>query len=168
MSSTTEKSPPSYLREARLKAGYESRMVASNVVPYSPETIGRHERGDVEMEPADALVYAQCYKNPGILPRYCADCPVGKAMGKKADKLPLPFATLRVSHLIDEAQDVADSLERIAFDGKITLDEVAAFDRNVQFLRRLAESIESICMIAAEKTKTALAGATAKSGITGT
>ena len=87
MSSTTEKSPPSYLREARLKAGYESRMVASNVVPYSPETIGRHERGDVEMEPADALVYAQCYKNPGILPHYCADCPVGKAMGKKADKL---------------------------------------------------------------------------------
>ena len=120
------------------------------------------------MEPADALVYAQCYKNPGILPHYCADCPVGKAMGKKAYKLPLPFATLRVSHLIDEAQDVADSLERIAFDGKITPDEVAAFDRNVQFLRRLAESIESICMIAAEKTKTALTGATAKGGISGT
>lgn len=168
MSGMAAKKPPEYLREARLRAGYASRGTASVAVPFSPETIGRHERGDVDMEPEDALIYAKVYKSPDILPRYCATCPVGKAMGKTADSLPLPFATLRVSRLIDEAQDVADSLERIAFDGKITPDEIQDFERNVKFLRQLAESIESICLIASEKTKTALTGATVKGGITGT
>ena len=42
------KKPPAYLREARVKAGYVSRGTASIAVPYSPETIGRHERGDFE------------------------------------------------------------------------------------------------------------------------
>ena len=62
------KKPPAYLREARMRAGFVSRGTASTVVPYSPETIGRHERGDVEMEPEDALVYAECYQSPDILP----------------------------------------------------------------------------------------------------
>ena len=52
-----------------MRAGFVSRGTASTVVPYSPETIGRHERGDVEMEPEDALVYAECYQSPDILPR---------------------------------------------------------------------------------------------------
>ena len=168
MSEMATKKPPEYLREARLRAGYCSRTVAANAVPYSPETIGRHERGDVEMEPEDALTYARIYGSPDILPRYCATCPVGRAMGKTADSLPLPFATLRISRLIEDAQAVADSLEHIAFDGKITPDEIPAFEQDVRFLRQLAESIESICIIAAEKTKTALAVAPAKGGNSGT
>ena len=51
------KKPPAYLREARVKAGYVSRGTASIAVPYSPETIGRHERGEVDLTPADAVVY---------------------------------------------------------------------------------------------------------------
>ena len=66
---TTTKKPPAYLREARMRAGFVSRGTAATVVPYSPETIGRHERGDVEMEPEDALVYAERYQSPDILPR---------------------------------------------------------------------------------------------------
>ena len=56
------KKPPAYLREARVKAGYVSRGTASIAVPYSPETIGRHERGEVDLTPADAVVYAERYK----------------------------------------------------------------------------------------------------------
>ena len=48
---TGVKKPPAYLREARSRAGYANRVAASMAVPFSPETIGRHERGDVEMEP---------------------------------------------------------------------------------------------------------------------
>ena len=70
-----------------MRAGFVSRGTASTVVPYSPETIGRHERGDVEMEPEDALVYAECYQSPDILPRYCATCPVGRAIGRTATDL---------------------------------------------------------------------------------
>lgn len=57
------KKPPAYLREARVKAGYVSRGTASIAVPYSPETIGRHERGEVDLTPADAVVYAESYKS---------------------------------------------------------------------------------------------------------
>ena len=89
------KKPPAYLREARMRAGFVSRGTASTVVPYSPETIGRHERGDVEMEPEDALVYAECYQSPDILPRYCATCPVGRAIGRTATDRPLALDFLR-------------------------------------------------------------------------
>lgn len=74
-----------------MRAGFVSRGTASTVVPFSPETIGRHERGDVEMEPEDALVYAECYQSPDILPRYCATCPVGRAIGRTATDRPLPM-----------------------------------------------------------------------------
>ncbi|MEG2612864.1 MAG: hypothetical protein RR971_05180, partial [Alistipes sp.] len=39
--------------------------------------------------------------------------------GKAATDRPLPYATLRVRRMIGEAQQVADQLERIAFDGTI-------------------------------------------------
>lgn len=80
MSMITTKKPPEYLREARIRAGYVNRGTAAMVVPYSPETIGRHERGDIEMEPEDAVVYADCYNEPGIMARYCATCPVGQGV----------------------------------------------------------------------------------------
>lgn len=84
MSMVITKKPPEYLREARIRAGYVNRGTAAMVVPYSPETIGRHERGDIEMEPEDAVVYADCYNEPGIMARYCATCPVGQRMSQTA------------------------------------------------------------------------------------
>lgn len=51
-----KKRAPEYLRQARLRAGCSSRGTATLKVPYSPETIGRHERGEVPVEPADALI----------------------------------------------------------------------------------------------------------------
>ena len=52
------KRPPEYLREARVRAGYVSRGTATTAVPFSPETIGRHERGDIALEPEDAVTYS--------------------------------------------------------------------------------------------------------------
>lgn len=53
-------------------------------VPFSPETIGRHERGDVQMTPEDAVLYSERYGCQSLLLQYCADCPVGKMTGKAA------------------------------------------------------------------------------------
>lgn len=152
---TEAKKPPAYLREARMRAGFVSRGTASTVVPYSPETIGRHERGDVEMEPEDALVYAECYQSPDILPRYCATCPVGRAIGRTATDRPLPHATLRVSRLLEDGQAVADRLEEIAFDGVISQDERQDFEDVLVFLRKLEESITDIMLIGLGKGKAA-------------
>ena len=155
MPTATTKSPPAYLREARVAAGFVSRGTASTVVPFSPETIGRHERGDVEMGPADVVTYAECYQSPDILYRYCADCPVGQRLGKKTADRPLPLATLRVRRLIADGQAVADRLEEIAFDGQIDPTEKQDFANALAFLRQLADSINDIVMIGLRSEKAA-------------
>lgn len=147
MPATTKKAPPAYLREARVRAGFVSRGTASAAVPFSPETIGRHERGDVEIEPADIVLYAERYQSPDILPRYCAECPVGRAMGKSATDRELPHATLRIRRLMAEGQAVANRLEEIAFDGVIDPSERSDFADALAFLRKLEESINDIMLI---------------------
>lgn len=147
MSDTATKNAPDYLREARLKAGYASRGTATTKVPYSQETIGRHERGEVLMEPGDAVLYSESYKNPAILVKYCAGCPVGQRIGRNATDRPLPLATLRVSRMLEDAQEVADRLEEIAFDGVIDDSEREDFGNALAFLRKLEETISDILLV---------------------
>lgn len=147
MSLTDRKKPPEYLREARMQAGYVSRSIAAMNVPFSSETIGRHERGDVEMEPEDVVIYADCYNAPAILHHYCATCPVGSQLGRTATDRPLPLATLRIRRLIVEGQAVADRLEEIAFDGIIDQTEQEDFQEALEFLRKLEESISDIILL---------------------
>lgn len=155
MPATAKKAPPAYLREARVRAGFVSRGTASTAVPFSPETIGRHERGDVEMTPEDAVTYAEFYQSPDILPRYCAGCPVGRKLGKSATDRELPHATLRIRRLMTEGQAVANRLEEIAFDGVIDASERKDFAEALDFLRKLEESINDIMLIGLENGKAA-------------
>ena len=147
LSAAATKKPPAYLREARTKAGCANRVAASMLVPFSPETIGRHERGDVTMEPEDAMLYAEKYRAPGILIRYCADCPIGKATGRDVTDRPLPHAALRIRRMVKEAQQVADQLEEIAFDGVIDDAERDDFARAMSFLRDLEKTISDIILV---------------------
>ena len=78
------------------------------------------------------MVYAESYKSPDILLRYCATCPVGCKMGWTAADIPLPHATLRIRRLIVEAQAVADRLD---------------FEEALRFLRQLEASINDIILI---------------------
>lgn len=100
MATTAASATQSYLRDARLQAGYASRDTAAIKLNYSPETIGRHERGDVPVSPDDIIRYAEGYQRPDIMLRYCASCPVGKKTGKRAVDRDLPwppFASARGS-----------------------------------------------------------------------
>lgn len=138
-----------------MRAGYVSRGTASTAVPFSPETIGRHERGDVELEPGDAVTYADCYNSPDILHRYCAACPVGQRLGMTATDRSLPYATLRIRKMIADAQDIANRLEEIVFDGVVDDTERADFENALSFLRRLAEGINDIILCGLENKRTA-------------
>lgn len=155
MSEYAKKEPPEYLREARLRAGYTTRGTAATVVPYSQETIGRHERGEVEVAPEDAVMYAQCYGERSIMFHYCARCPVGKSIGRKAKSRSLPLATLRLRHLVSNSQAVANRLEEIAFDGVIDSTEIDDFEKALAFLRSLEDSIEDIILVSVEQRKCA-------------
>lgn len=147
MSAVETKKPPEYLREARSRAGYANRVAASMAVPFSPETIGRHERGDVQISPEDAVLYSERYGSQALLVQYCADCPVGRMTGKKATERPLPFATLRVRRMLKEAVTVADTLEEIAFDGVIDDTEREDFAKALAFLRELENTISDMLLI---------------------
>lgn len=152
---------PEYLKEARIKAGYANRDCASMAVPYSPETIGRHERGEVLPSPDDIIRYANSYNSPDILFNYCSECPVGKCTGRTATERPLPLATLRVSRMLEDAKEVADRLEEIAFDGIIDEMEKADFEKALLFLRQLQETISDIMLLGLKKgIKIAAPGAT--------
>lgn len=89
MATTAASATQSYLRDARLQAGYASRDTAAIKLNYSPETIGRHERGDVPVSPDDIIRYAEGYQRPDIMLRYCASCPVGKKT-RQAGSRPRP------------------------------------------------------------------------------
>ena len=70
MATTAASTTQSYLRDARLQAGYASRDTAAIKLNYSPETIGRHERGNVPVSPDDIIRYAEGYQRPDIMLRY--------------------------------------------------------------------------------------------------
>lgn len=151
MSAVETKRPPEYLREARSRSGYANRVAASMAVPFSPETIGRHERGDVQITPEDAVLYSERYGSQAILVQYCADCPVGRITGKKATERPLPFATLRVRRMLKEAIAWADTLEEIAFDGVIDDTEREDFTKALAFLRELENTISDMLLIGSKE-----------------
>ena len=108
---------PICLKSARQAAGYANRDKASRKLPYSPETIGRHERGEMTLTPENAIVYAECYGREDILLRYCANCPVGRATGRQLIDRDLSCATLRLTTRLRWAVEIADTLERVADDG---------------------------------------------------
>ena len=146
MATTAASATQSYLRDARLQAGYASRDTAAIKLNYSPETIGRHERGDVPVSPDDIIRYAEGYQRPDIMFRYCASCPVGKKTGKTATDRDLPWAALRVSQRLRKAKEIADTLESIADDGIVDSYEREDFDRALEFLRSLEEIITDIAI----------------------
>ena len=166
MPTTAIKAVPTYLRTARLAAGYANRGTASTGVPYSPETIGRHERGEIPMAPEDAITYAKCYGREDILFRHCADCPVGQATGRHVTDRDLPLATLRLTRRLRwAARDVADMLETIADDGVVHEKERPKFNISLDFLRELSASIADYLLYAAAQgiKKEPLCTANAKS-----
>jgi hypothetical protein len=141
MSATAPRRLPAYLREARIGAGYASRDTAATGIPYSPETIGRHERGDVPVSPEDAVMYAGIYGRDDILVRYCADCPVGNKLQKTLQDREFSLATMRLNNRLDNAAKVARTLSSIADDGQVTDCERGAF---VEVLRECADIVGAI------------------------
>ena len=150
MATTAASATQSYLRDARLQAGYASRDTAAIKLNYSPETIGRHERGDEPVSPDDLIRKAASNQNPNhklhnMLP-YSASCPVGKKTGTRAVDRDLPWAALRVSQRLQKAKEIADKLESIADDGIVDHMERADFDTALAFLRSLEETITDMLL----------------------
>jgi hypothetical protein len=150
MPSLDKKVARTYLKEARLRAGYSNRDTASIDVCYSPEVIGRHERGEIPLAPEDMIVYSDCYGRRDILYHYCAECAIGRITGKAISDRDLPLATLRLTRRLRKAaRDTADTLESIADDGVLNDKDRPMFSTSLNALEELSGTITDFLFFAA-------------------
>lgn len=127
------------LREARRAKGYQNFGQAGIATHRSPEAVGRHERGDVPLQMADAIEYADAYESPEILMAYCGECAIRKELfgeqEKRADSL--PQIVIRVSNRLKMAGEHAETLTRIMDDGKVETEERNDLLSTLDFLQEI-------------------------------
>lgn len=125
------------LREARKAAGFANYGQAGIATHRSPEVVGRHERGDVQVQMDDAIQYAEAYNHPEILMSYCEQCAIReKLFGQcecSADNLPL--TAVRLSNRLRGARGKAEQLETILDDGRIDLEDVPVLMDTLDYLK---------------------------------
>lgn len=144
MSLTVQSPFPSYLREARIEAGYTSRSTAQQAVPYAPETLGRLERGEVPVTPEAIVHLANGYRAPELLPAYCTQCPVGKELGRCAAQRDLLTASVRMSARIRRIEPLMNALCEIVEDGEIDQRESPQFQRILALTRETRAACEEL------------------------
>ena len=124
------------LREARRAAGYQNLAQAGIATHRSQEAIGRHERGDVTMQMADVIEYAEAYKSPAILMAFCGECKIRQVLfGYQEQQCEgLPLTALRVSNRLRKAAYHADRLAEILDDGQVDGSEIGDLQETLDFL----------------------------------
>jgi len=156
MPTTAKKQKQKYLLDARLQAGYANRDEAAGIIPFAPQTIGRHERGESQISPDDAILYATIYRREDILYRYCSECLIGQATGKCVKDRSLPQATIRLMRLLRlVAKDSVEALENLAYDEVIDDSKWSLFEKTVIELKNLNETISDYLLCAAKIHKIA-------------
>ena len=134
-----------YLLQARIAAGYPSRELAEGAVPFAASTIGRHERGEIMIHPADALAYAKGYRAPDLPLVYCrTSCPIGCQLYGDLQERDLSMLTLRIGSRIKKALRQMDRLEEIAEDDHVDTAEREEFNSIVGQIRGLKEAVEEM------------------------
>lgn len=124
------------LREARRAKGFQNFGQAGVATHRSPEVIGRHERGDVPLQMADAIDYAEAYDSPEILMAYCGECAIRHELfGEQEQHFDnLPMTAFRVSNRLRKAAAHADRLAEILDDGKVDSSEIPDLQITLDFL----------------------------------
>lgn len=164
------------LREARKAAGYDSAVQAAMKVCCSPETVGRHERGDIPLSIEDVIQYAAAYGRPDILIRYCDGCAVHRALYGETHlcERSLPWGALRIASRLRRSVLYAEKLEAILDDGIVNEAEIPDLMEVFSFLGEvgqagrelLAESMSLGILRDAKKAAPAGTGATERAPIT--
>ncbi len=132
-----------YLAQARIQAGYPNRELAESAVHFAASTIGRHERGEAPLQPADILAYAAGYHAPELPMIFCRNvCPIGCSRYEDLQERELSALTLRVSIRLKKAIKQMDRLEEIAEDDRVDANERQEFDRIIEQIRSLREVVD--------------------------
>lgn len=125
------------LREARKAAGFSNYGQAGMATHRSPEVVGRHERGDIQVQMEDAIEYAEAYDRPEILMAFCDQCSVREKLFGSCDciKGDLPLTAIRLSNRLRTAENYAKQLEGILDDGQIDTADLPILLQTLDYLK---------------------------------
>lgn len=129
------------LREARKAAGFSNYGQAGMATHRSPEVVGRHERGDTQIQMQDAIEYADAYDQPEILMAFCDQCSVREKLFGPCKCLgnDLPVTAIRLSNRLRNAESYAEQLEIILDDGKIDKSDLPVLLQTLDYLKGVEE-----------------------------
>jgi len=128
------------LREARKAAGYDNAGQAAAKVNRSPETVGRHERGDIPLSTEDAIQYAEAYGRPDIMIRYCDDCRIHQALcgARRIHPDDLASSALKILAKLRKSPILEARISEIFEDGIVRKDEIPALENYCSMLMEFA------------------------------
>ena len=127
------------LREARKAAGFTNYGQAGVATHRSPEVVGRHERGDTQVQMEDAIEYAEAYDRPEILMAFCDQCSVREKLFGSCNcfQNSLPLTAIRLSNRLRNAERHAERLEIMLDDGKIDSTDLPTLLQILSFLKEV-------------------------------
>lgn len=128
-----------WLREARRAKGYQNVGQAGLATHRSPEAVGRHERGDVPLQMADVIEYAQAYDSPTLLMAFCSECAIRQELfGAREQHFDsLPVTVIRMANRLRRAAAHADQLALIMDDGRVDTGEIPQLQVTLDFLQEM-------------------------------
>lgn len=125
------------LREARKAAGFSNYGQAGAATHRSPEVVGRHERGDIQIQMEDAIEYAEAYDHPEILMAFCDQCSVRQRLfgACNCEYGNLPLTAVRLSNRLRFAESHALRLEEILDGGVINKNDLPVLIQTLDYLK---------------------------------
>ena len=123
-----------------------SREAAGELLPFmSPDRVERIENEKSLPDPEEVLSMAECYRDAGLVNRYCTEeCPIGKKYVPKADEKELPLIALEVVNAVNRLEKEKNRLIEIALDNRVNEDEQQDFERILDELNKISESVQTL------------------------
>ncbi len=123
-----------------------TREAASDLIGFlSPDRIERIESEKSEPHPDEIVAMAVCYKDARLTNLYCTtECPIGKKYVPAVEEKDLPLIALEVVNSINLLETEKNRLIEIALDSRVTRDEQQDFDRILEKLNDISESVQTL------------------------
>lgn len=130
---------------SREAAGLTREAASERIGFLSPDRIERIESEKSEPHPDEIVAMAACYKDARLANLYCTtECPIGKKYVPVAGEKELPLIALEVVNSLNLLEKEKNRLIEIALDSSVTKDEQQDFDRILEELQRVSESVQTL------------------------
>ncbi len=145
--------------QARIRAAayndlLSSREGASNIVCIERTRLANIELGNINPHPEEVNLMTNSYNAPELQNYYCSQqCPLGCGRVDRLTPRSLEGAALKIGRVTRDIGNIVDVISDIAEDGRITAEERPLFDRSMEQLIALKNSIEELMLVSDKSNK---------------